>query len=165
LLPRCGVHRAQSRELSSFLTLVFLAVAAGCDPAGPGASGTINVGETIDVTAFSTLAVRAFPDPSGSFDPTLPIASGVEPVDERLAGLVFPHHYRIGGGIGGTQIADWRLVAWLSRAPEQGANRPDANDVYCSVRFEVRRESGYYGGVTDGVDCTIENVVPAAPAP
>jgi hypothetical protein len=159
------VNNARKKDLLALLTLALVAVGAACDPPAPGAAGTISLDATIDATMFSTLAIRAFPNPSGSFDPTLPIPSGVAPVDEHLAGLVFPHHYRIGGGIGGTKVPDWRLVAWLSRRTEEAANHPEATDVYCSVTFKIASESGYYGGVTEGVDCTIGDVVPPTPAP
>lgn len=151
-----------------FGVLVILAAAgaAGCEPAAPGAAGTVDLGPGVDASAFQTLALRAFPRPPAAFDPSLPIPWG--PWEkEPLAALTFPHPYRIGGGIGDVDSTEYLFVAWLSNRGDDTLkvdnSALDPGDVYCAVPFHI--DAGRFDGdnVTTGVDCTLSEVVPASP--
>lgn len=163
--------KPESQKMRVFISLPFalfllllLSGVFGCDPGGPGASGTISLGAGIDHSKFATLAIRIFPDARADFDPAapLPAASGGGPQarDEPLSALQFPYRYQLGEPLGTTPDRDWRLVAWLSRAT---GNVPAIapGDVFCTVRFQIAGCGlfvGGYCGNTDGTDCTLDKV-------
>jgi hypothetical protein len=148
------------------LALAVVASAAGCDPEGPGASGVISLGPAVDASAFQTLAMRVFANPSSApFDPSTAIPHDEEARVETLADIAFPFRYKVGGSIGSSDVATWMFVAWLSHRDRselvyRGGIEP--GDVFCSVSFLVRRcESvGGFCAVTPGVDCTLTNAAP-----
>jgi hypothetical protein len=150
------------------LALAAVASAAGCDPEGPGASGVISLGPDVDASAFQSLAMRVFANPSSaSFDPSAAIPHDDDAHVESLADIAFPFRYKVGGSIGTSDVATWMFVAWLShRDPPAlvlGAGI-DPGDVFCAVPFSVRRCDGAgvdgYCAVTPGVDCTLTNAAP-----
>jgi len=147
------------------LSAVAVSVAA-CDPTGPGTEGTISLGPDVDASAFQTLVLRAYPNPSSApFDPSLPIPLDAERRDESVSEIMFPFHYQVGGGIGTTAIETWMFVAWLStRARTSDHPGLDAGDVFCAIPYREQwcDYAGAYCGQTR-VNCTLADVVPAAP--
>ena len=146
------------------------ASAAACDPSGPGAEGTISLGPDVDASAFQSLVLRAFANPSkAAFDPSLPIPLDAELDFLSLSENRFPLRYRVGGGIGTTEVETWMFVASLSplaRAPAWQDNEPNLapGDVFCAVPFRLQwcDFAGGYCGQTR-VNCTLADVVPASP--
>jgi hypothetical protein len=138
---------------------------AGCDPAGPGAAGTIST-KAIDPSSYQSLVVRAFPDNGQPFDPKndLP-ASGMPPDDvQPLKTVSLPYRYTLGGGLGNTDRRDWRLVAWLSKKPSDSElSRIEPGDAFCTVRFALDGCGWQFGGYCDTkarVDCVIDQTAP-----
>jgi hypothetical protein len=142
-----------------------LAVAAGgaaCDYIGPGATGVISLGPDVDAAAFRTLALRAFANPSGTFDPAGKVPGG-SAFDQPLGGLTFPYPYGIGGDINEfSDYASWTFVAWLSHRDRDRTERIDSGDVFCAVPFKVSDcpFGDNYCGITSHVDCTIATAAP-----
>jgi len=150
------------------LSAVTASVAA-CDPTGPGTEGTISLGPDVDASAFQTLVLRAFANPSSApFDPFLPIPLDAELDYLSLSEIMFPFRYRLGGGIGTTDVETWMFVASLSpraRAPARNDNEPDLapGDVFCAIPYREQwcDFAGGYCGQTR-VNCTLADIVPAA---
>lgn len=137
--------------------LVLTSLLGACDPAAPGAAGHLSLAPSVDPAKFAVLEVRAYPDATGSFDPDkIPVDS--DRSSEKLKGLHFPYAYRVGGGgIGKTEVRQWRMTAWLSAT--EGTQRPGANDPQCTVSFFIGDCGGFAGDyceVTDDVDCTLK---------
>jgi len=130
----------------------------GCDPAGPGAAGTISLAPSVDPTGFATLQLRAYPDTEKDFDPAKIPASASAERGIALSEVTFPYSYDVGEGIGTSDSSHWRMVAWLSHDPELPA-RPATGDPSCSAPFQLKACSAGFGGyctVSGEVDCTIE---------
>jgi hypothetical protein len=135
--------------------------AAGCNHDGPGAMGTISLWTDVDPTAFQTIALRAFPNPSGSFDPAAPIPDGALASSVPLTSVTFPFEYELGAGEGMTSESSWQFVAWLSHQDWREVDGMVPGDVYCALPFEVG--SCDHAGdcyLTSGVDCILATVVP-----
>ncbi|MDC3960457.1 hypothetical protein [Polyangium jinanense] len=154
-----------------FLSLLLAAVgAAGCvpfgDPEGPGASGNVLLGNGVTAADFTTLRIRAVPDDAQkAFDPAAPVfpaVSGEElpTLHEELAGLTFPHAYLISEGLGTTTHVHWRLFAWLTKSPDEGA--PASGEPFGTTTFDVDSCGNYgdYCGTTEGTDITIDKTAP-----
>ncbi len=145
------------RLLSSLLATVTAAALCACDPAGPGASGTLSLKTGVDPSRFNTLQIRVFPDAAPSFDPATLPAKRLLSGRAALSEITFPHRYEVEESIGTTPQRDWRLLAWLSTST--GApDHPDAGEPWCTVPFVIGECDGFddYCGVTRGVDCTLE---------
>ena len=138
-------------------------LSTGCDPAGPGAAGTIELAEEAVGDTGLTLELRAYPDIYGSFDPL----HGVPPRDETawsstpLDGVLFPYEYEVSEGLGTTGEHRWRVLAWIA---ETGDNeRPLSGEWFGTAVFDVGDCGGTFDGycdVTDGVHFRIEHQVP-----
>lgn len=144
----------------SFLVVV---LAGGCGGDGPGARGVITLGPGVDASAFQTLALRAFPNPSRAFDPAAPIpGSGVAQNASLLTSSDFPREYTLGAGTGTTNVAHWLFVAWLSHRDPSATTTIESGDVYCTVPFEsddCGRTSNFCA-LTSHVDCVLATVAP-----
>jgi len=77
---------------------------AGCDPGGPGASGTVTLGAGVDPAAFAILELRAFAPAGATYAPATNDIAGQPGLFRKsipLAGITFPCDYELGGGLGG----------------------------------------------------------------
>ncbi|AUX47613.1 uncharacterized protein SOCE26_091350 [Sorangium cellulosum] len=141
---------------------------AGCDPEGPGVSGTLHLGEGVTATDFTALHLRAAPDPGVPFDPSapsFPSAGGDGDSwffgDEDLSGVTFPHDFSGGEGVGTTPHERWRLFAWLSTSLDGSA--PASGEPYGTTTFTIDSCSAQFGDyctVTEGVTLTIDTIAP-----
>jgi hypothetical protein len=132
-----------------------------CDPSGPGVSGTISLGSSVRPSDFTTLQIRAYPDPGDGFDPTrLP---GEALNDTESSSVAFPFSYNVFDALGTASSPKWRLVAWLSHHPGSDGISvvPEDGDVYCTAPVTLAScgSFGGYCGVTSGVDCTLSTTV------
>lgn len=151
------------RRTLGALTAAGLAVAlAGCDPAGPGAAGTVSASATIDAPTWTTLVIGVFADPTGTFDPSKPLPADALTSIEELRSAPLPHRYEVGGGVGTTPTRDWRMVAWLTKRPGGPFTSVERGDAFCTTRFTIAGcgAFGGYCGTTHGVDCTIDRIAP-----
>ena len=153
--------------IRSVFAALLCSLAIGCDPGGPGAEGVISLGPEIDPADYSTLELRAFPDPEAGFDVSEGVPAGGElfAVSHDLAEVEFPFEYLIGGGVGTTEFQRWRVLAWLAVAePEAaGADGPASGEWYGTTLFVVDACGGTVGGycgLTKGVDFTIDTELP-----
>jgi hypothetical protein len=139
-----------------------LAIAAGCDQPGPGATGVIMLGPDVDASGFETLAVRVFPNPAAGFDPSRPIPTLTLALDRPVAGVSFPYPYALGAKTGETDVESWQLVAWLSRRTGDDVRDIDPGDVYCALPFQVEDcgRSSSACELTHGLDCYLATVAP-----
>ncbi len=167
-----AVHRLAPRSFGRIGVALALALGplamAGCDPQGPGASGTIHLGEGVKATDFTVLRLRAAPDTGAPFDPSAPSfpsadgdGSTWDPQSEDLSVVTFPHDYTIDEGIGTTPHERWRLFAWLSTSSDGGA--PASGEPYGTTAFTIDSCGvgfGDYCSVTEGVDLTINTIAP-----
>jgi len=152
--------------VSPFVLLVLVTPGvAGCSYLGPGSSGVISLGPGLDASGYQTLALRAFDNRRGSYDPTGPVPAGYA-INQPLAPLTLPWPYRIGGAINEhSDYSDWMFVAWLSHRTAEDlesadVDMPDPGDLFCVVPF-VLPEDGK--GIASHVDCVLAEVVPASP--
>jgi hypothetical protein len=152
-----------------FALLLAVLGTAACDPEAPGATGSVTLAPGVDATAFQTLALRTFANESGPYDLSQPIPANAERDYVAAAGLTFPHHYSVGGGIGSSLIGDWQLVAWLSHRTPSELNQADGfdpGDALCSVAYHVRgcgAGTRGYCGVTAGVNCELAPLAQPGP--
>jgi hypothetical protein len=150
-------------RLLAFIVWGLVAVTVvACDYIGPGATGVVSLGPDVDAAGFQTLAMRAFANPSGSFDPAGKVPGGYA-VDQPLGGLTFPYPYRIGGASNEfSDYSSWTFVAWLSHRDRDQTERIESGDVFCAVPFKVADcpFGDNYCAVTSHVDCTIATVAP-----
>jgi len=139
-----------------------LFVLAGCDPGGPGASGTVSLDPAVDVTGALTLELAAFPDPGDGYDPYTPLPEAGELYRRSLdlLDIEFPCDYLIGGGVGTTDSRQWRLLAWLSTAEEPEGLDP--GEWFGTTTFTIKKCGSFFGGycgVRGGVDLTIDTLL------
>jgi hypothetical protein len=153
-------------RLSPFVMLALVAATlAGCFYYGPGSSGVISLGPGFDTSGYQTLALRAFDNRAGSFDPSAPVPAGYA-INQPLASLTLPWPYQIGGAQNHhSDYSDWIFVAWLSHRTAEdldGADvdMPDPGDLFCVVPFRLPDTSS---GIAPHVDCVLAEVVPASP--
>jgi hypothetical protein len=152
-----------TRDRYIFFTSFLLAAAAltACgDPGGPELSGTIHLASSVDPTSFTTLQVRVYPDPGGTFDPHA-IPSTAES-DVRDSKVTFPYGYSLGEPLGTTPNPSWRVVAWLSHQPASASSvLPQKGDLLCTAVGTIKGCGTYgdYCGTTSGVDCTLATPV------
>ena len=153
-------------RLSPFVMLALVAPAlAGCSFIGPGSSGVISVGSGLDASGFQALAMRAFANPSRTFDPSRTVPAGYS-INQPLAALTLPYPYRIGGTLNeSSDFSDWMFVAWLSHRTAEELDlgeddRPEPGDLFCAVPFRLPDGSH---GVAPNVNCVLEQVVAASP--
>lgn len=142
----------------SLCLLGALAAVSGCEQVEPGASGTITVDPTVDLSKFDTLHIEAIEEDLGEDAP-----SG----DNRVAGrristqvdldaVDFPYDYTVGGQIGDpSSVKSWYVVARLTNEEDEDAadGRPIG-----TADFEVPSDScrGEFCGVALDVDLEIE---------
>jgi hypothetical protein len=130
----------------------------GCgDPEGPGAAGTLSLDPGIRAADYAVLEIRAYPNTGSEFDPALIPAEPPARLGTFLSEVTFPHAYSVSEGPNTSDVAGWRLVAWLSRELGSPA-RPAADEPFCTTVFALA-SCGSFGGfckITSGVDCTIE---------
>jgi hypothetical protein len=98
------------------------------DPQAPGARGTVALAAGLTADGYTYVAVRMTP-------------IGVE--QERGLDLALPTEWPleffVGGGLGGSQVSDWTVRAWLATDdgepdPRLGAPHDEAAiDTYCSA--------------------------------
>jgi hypothetical protein len=153
-------------RLSPFVMLALAAPAlAGCSYYGPGSSGVISLGPGLDLSGYQTLALRAFDNRRGSFDPSGPVPAGYA-INQPLAPLTLPWPYRIGGAVNEqSDYADWMFVAWLSHRTAEELDGADVDmldpgDLFCVVPFRLPDDTH---GIASHVDCVLAEVVPASP--
>ncbi len=152
--------KAMNRLFTScYASLIGLLLAAlgACDPAGPGASGTIRVAPSVPVAKFTTLEIRTYADQNPTFDVKDIPSESPSRVELPLATTSFPFQYNAGEALGTTEQAQWRMTAWLSS--DDAAVAPKADDPQCSVAFSLNKCSAQFGdycGDTANVNCTIQ---------
>jgi len=146
--------------MRTFLLALPLLLAA-CDPGGPGASGTITLGDATDPDAYTTLILAAYGHAGDTFDPAVledppsPNDFVLDTLD--LADIAFPYDYTLSYGVGTSEYADWRIVGWFST--DEDAAAPEATDPLGTATFEIAECGKFFGGycsVTEGVDFMIE---------
>jgi hypothetical protein len=132
------------------------ALALGCDPEGPGASGKISLGAQVNAMDFASLEIRIYPDANESFDPAQMPSAFPATSSQTVAQITFPFAYSVGEGPNTSDEPRWRMVAWLTNAA--APERPASGEPFCSAPFELDScgSFGDYCAVTGGVDCTIE---------
>jgi hypothetical protein len=158
---------------ATIILLLGLSAAAGCDPAGPGASGVISLGDAVDTTGFQSLELRAF---AAKYSPADFAAVGALPTNpsdfSTLAHwcyrsvwpmpLVFPYAYEVGGGMGTTDEKDWVLVAWLTHA-DHGVDHITSGEIYAKANFTIH-ECGWgfdgYCGTVGGLNLVLDQTQP-----
>jgi hypothetical protein len=150
-------------RFSSIIASACLTV--GCpfgDPEGPGAQGKILLPNEVSLTGFKSLRIVGFPDAEASFDPKSTLAESEFGWSEErtLSDVEFPYSYQVGDVLGTTPHQHYRLVAWLSKNSE--AKQLESGDRFCSVRFRISScaQYGDFCGVTNGVNCSLSEVVP-----
>ncbi|MFO0757027.1 MAG: hypothetical protein U0359_11080 [Byssovorax sp.] len=151
---------------SLVLVLVSIAALAGCDPAGPAASGKITLGDGIDPASFQTLELRAAPDFGMAFDPAhpnfVPDKSWLDNGGD-LKDIKFPFDYTIGQPLGTTEQQHWRVIGWLSKGASGTAGAlPASGEPFGTQAFDLIK-CGIAGGfcaTTSGVDFTIDKTAP-----
>jgi len=148
-----------------FLAILSIAAAAaaGCNNGeGPGAMGTITLWTDVDATGFETIAYRAFPNPSGTFDPAAPIPAHALARNVPVTSVSFPLAYELGAGTGVNSEASWQFVAWLSHQDWREVDGLAPGDIYCALPFEadLSEHAGEGCYLTPGVDCFLATVVP-----
>ena len=122
----------------------------------------INLWTDVDATGFETIALRAFPNPSGSFDPAAPIPAGALARSVPLTSVTFPFEYELGAGTGVNRETSWQFVAWLSHQDWREVDGLAPGDIYCALPFDGWRDDTGAGPseLTAGVDCFLATVVP-----
>ncbi len=138
---------------------LFLAL-AGCEQVEPGASGTITLDPTIDVSDAHTLRITAVEDQFGG---DAPLADAVVPsrrisTEVDLDVVDFPHDYTVGGGIGdASPFETWYVVARLVNEDGEDATA-DGLEFIGTADFRVPSDScrGDFCGVAIGIDVRIE---------
>jgi len=131
---------------------------AACDPAGPGAAGTISLAPNASTTGFATLEIRFYVDPSGSFDPAGPppfpsdSSDYPETLTEDLARATFPYHYDLSRSLGTTNVRTWRVTAWLATAATAGW--PNGSEPFATTAVPIAACDGFdgYCNTTPGID-------------
>src|SRR6185436_4904091 len=99
----------------TFLVMMMAVLGTGCpfgDPEGPGASGTISLGASVDASAFKTLEITAIVDTGAPFDPAHPVftapasapSASWTPSNDDLTAVTFPHAYQSGEVLGTTEV-------------------------------------------------------------
>jgi hypothetical protein len=137
---------------------------AACDPGGPGASGTITLGNDAEPSAFNTLILAAYGNAGDTFDPAV-LEDPPSPTDFvletwDLANIDFPWDYVLSYGVGTSGYPDWRIVGWFST--DDTAAAPGATDPVGTATFEIGECGAFFGGycdVTSGVDFAIDAVI------
>ena len=137
-----------------------LVLGVACDPMAPGASGQLTLSPDSNLAEGRTLEIRLLPDEGKLFDPAtvdLAVESGDRVASWNLAEIEFPFHYGIGGGIGNSEYAHWRVVAWIAESEEVDAPRPGE---WYGTRVFTAADCGPmfsgYCGVIVGIDLEIE---------
>jgi len=152
----------KSASRASLLVILLpLVLGVACDPQGPGAMGQLMVSPDVRLDG-RTLELRLLPDDGKPFNPAStdlsdPGSHYSESWD--LADVNFPFPYGIGGGIGTSEHAQWRLVAWIAKSVNVDRPKPDewyGTRVFgladCGVIFSK------YCGVMIDVDLELEFV-------
>ncbi len=146
----------ESTQTRGVMTLAILSLLAACEPPGPGATGTISLAPGVDPAGFAFVHVRVFEEPADGFDVLRPVDfSGPWQEMEPLARVSFPWRYTVGPGIGGSQAARWRAVAWLSG--DAAASWPGPGDPVGATPFDLRRCGDFFCDKTPGVDLVLSN--------
>jgi hypothetical protein len=138
--------------------LVFAALLGGCDPAGPGANGTIALDPSVDIADFASLEIRVFPDPGKDFEVSRVPSDAPARASLLLSDVEFPYDYDVSEGVGTSDLKHWRMVAWLSHGGD-ARGQPAADEPSCTAAFELESCSAGYGGyctTTDDIDCAIK---------
>ncbi len=134
----------------------------GCDPGGPGATGTISLAPDITTDGFSTLEIRGTPDDGKPIDFVNPPAADPDwslslPLDE----FGLPFTYDIGPSIGSTPSEKWRMLAWLSVSG--GGDGPKSGEPFGMTAFGLQScgliLDDYCGKVPE-VNFTIDKFAP-----
>ncbi len=160
-----------SKRKCVLLSLLLTAVgAAGCipfgDPAGPGASGNVVLGNGLTADGFTTLRIRALPDDAQEpFEPAAPVfpapdGEELPTLTEELAFVTFPRAYEIGEALGTTTHAHWRLFAWLAKSADEEA--PTSGEPFGTTTFDLDGCDPYgdYCQTVEGTDITIDEIAP-----
>jgi hypothetical protein len=129
----------------------------GCDPAGPGAEGTISLEGAVEPSQFTTLNVKVYPDSASSFSAAAVPDDLERQQSHALDEITFPYRYNVGEALGTTPHPRWRVTAWLSG--NGNAVRPTDGEPFCSVAFRLDECSAQFGDYcgTSAVDCIIAN--------
>jgi hypothetical protein len=144
------------------LSVLALVALVGCDPIGPGASGLMSF-PAADSSGFTTLELRFFPDLDGHFDlagPPVRQADGGDGWDHvtlDLTTVSFPYAYTVGGSIGTSETAAWRIVAWLATAST--TEWPNGSEPFATTEVTIDDCGGGIDGycnITDNVDLVLE---------
>jgi hypothetical protein len=165
--PRAGVRFLPSAP--ALCALVFLAT--GCDPEGPGASGTITISNNVKREGLTRLRLRAVVRPHDAFTanaPKFPRADAQSlSTNIQLDELQTSVHYDFGEVLGTTPHHRWRLFAWLEQGDSEedfaaGSTQPPHGAPYGEADFAVDScgVGGDYCGHKGGVDLAIDKVAP-----
>jgi hypothetical protein len=116
----------------------------------------------VEAAGFESLEIRAFPDGSDSWDPSV---DAMPEVDEELMlsvpleGLSFPYAYHLERDVGPAAERQWRVVGWIARTA--GSDAPVAGEWWGTTRYEARRcgNRSDYCLVKPDVDILIDALV------
>jgi hypothetical protein len=149
------------KALGTMAAAVMAVAMAGCDPAGPGASGQVAAGAMLDTAPFKRLVIAVFPDPANKLDLDALPATRLTSVDSFPTQL--PHRYYLSEAVGTTDTKDWRVVAWLAKRSDGELTGVEPGDAFCTARFAIEGCGLFFGGycgVTENINCTIDQVAP-----
>ena len=93
---------------------------AACDPARPSAAGTIEPAVGVDTASYNELVLRFAPTDTDCRDYTHNAECQIDQISIAIDQLQFPYQFQIGGGIGVSTVATWRLEAWLTNREDPG---------------------------------------------
>jgi hypothetical protein len=144
------------------LSVLAVVALVGCDPIGPGASGVIAF-PAADATGYTTLELRFYSDVDGHFDlagqPPVPTNHSDDSSRDslELSTIAFPYAYTVGGMIGTSERAGWRIVAWLATAATH--EWPNGSEPFATTEVTIDDCGGGIDGycnITDNVDLVLE---------
>lgn len=161
-----------AKTLRSLLALGFVAFGAtACfgDPAGPGATGKIQLGQGIVTDNITTMFIQVVPDDAQKpFDPKAPgfpdsantdvPTWGRQAVD--FATVKFPYTYTVSDALGTTPHKHWRIFVWLSKTSDEVA--PTTGEAFGTNTFQIKscEQYGDFCTVTSDVNVAIDKITP-----
>ena len=147
------------------IPILVILFSLACDPQGPGAMGQLTTSPEADVDDGRFLELCAFADDGETFDPaTANLSERGRLMRESLdlAHVEFPFEYVVGGGMGTSEVRQWRVLAWI--AESEALEGPGGGAWYGTRLFELEKcgaPHGDYCGIAEGVDFAIDSRVAA----
>lgn len=144
---------------------------AGCfgDPAGPGVTGKVQLGQGTLTDNMTTMYIKAVPDDAQKpFNLTAPgfpdslksDVTGWGHLIVDFAGVKFPYVYETSDALGTTPHEHWRIYAWLSKSADEVA--PTSGEPFGTNTFNIKSCEGYgdFCTTTSDVNIVLDKTAP-----